>query len=272
MTVSKHASQYELALIPHKYQGELIAQRPTDGYINATAMCKAGGKLLGHYLENGSTQKFLGVLTADIGIPISDLIQKAKGGDPGKQGTWVHPQVAIDLAQWISPEFRVQVSKWIFEWMSGATSTRVTHDYVQRYSMNAARVPQGHFSIISVVYQDLYGPLEHAGKIIADKAANGTAICPDISVGRVFAEWLRDNHPNRADDYTTYSHVYLDGRVIPDARAYPWDMYPLYRQFWETVWLPQRSSGYLKPRDPAAAALLPTILPAPAPKKKVGKK
>ena len=29
--------------------------------------------------------------------------------------TWVHPQVAINIAQWISPEFDVQVSKWIFE-------------------------------------------------------------------------------------------------------------------------------------------------------------
>ena len=31
--------------------------------------------------------------------------------------TWVHPQVAINIAQWISPEFDVQVSKWIFELM-----------------------------------------------------------------------------------------------------------------------------------------------------------
>jgi predicted GIY-YIG superfamily endonuclease len=28
---------------------------------------------------------------------------------------WIHPQVAINIAQWISPEFDVKVSKWIFE-------------------------------------------------------------------------------------------------------------------------------------------------------------
>jgi hypothetical protein len=29
------------------------------------------------------------------------------------QGTWIHPDLAIQLAQWISPKFALQVSKWI---------------------------------------------------------------------------------------------------------------------------------------------------------------
>ncbi|MGK7903861.1 MAG: KilA-N domain-containing protein [Hormoscilla sp.] len=37
----------------------------------------------------------------------------------GSQGTWVHPEVAIDLAQWLSPQFRIMVNRWIREWMSG---------------------------------------------------------------------------------------------------------------------------------------------------------
>ena len=49
-------------------------------------------------------------------IRISELVQSAKGGNPELQGTWVHPYVAIHLAQWLSPRFAVQVSKWVYEW------------------------------------------------------------------------------------------------------------------------------------------------------------
>jgi hypothetical protein len=35
-------------------------------------------------------------LSADIGIPTSELIQSLKGGN-GPQGTWVHPKVSIHL-------------------------------------------------------------------------------------------------------------------------------------------------------------------------------
>jgi len=54
-----------------------------------------------------------------MGIPISELIQSFKGGRAENQGTWVHPDIAINLAQWLSPKFAVQVSRWVREWMSG---------------------------------------------------------------------------------------------------------------------------------------------------------
>ena len=58
-------------------------------------------------------------LAVDMGIPISELIQSFKGGRAENQGTWVHPDIAINLAQWLSPKFAVQVSRWVREWMSG---------------------------------------------------------------------------------------------------------------------------------------------------------
>jgi hypothetical protein len=36
-------------------------------------------------------------------------------GGNGERRAWVHPQVAINIAQWISPEFDVKVSAWIYE-------------------------------------------------------------------------------------------------------------------------------------------------------------
>jgi hypothetical protein len=66
--------QLELVLIPHKVGREIISQRSKDGYINATAMCKAAGRQWGHYRENANTRAFLKELSSVIGIPITELI------------------------------------------------------------------------------------------------------------------------------------------------------------------------------------------------------
>jgi hypothetical protein len=71
-----------------------------------------------HHLESKDKQEFLQVLSADIGIPISELIQVVKGGDPSKQGTWAHPLVMIELAQWCDKRAHVKVTKAIYGWMA----------------------------------------------------------------------------------------------------------------------------------------------------------
>ncbi len=64
-------AQELLPLIEHKVDNNPITQRAFDGYVNATTLCQACGKQLGHYLENKTTKEFISVLEADIGIPIS---------------------------------------------------------------------------------------------------------------------------------------------------------------------------------------------------------
>lgn len=118
------------AELNREFNGIKISQRTNDNYLDATAMCKATGKLFGHYKALDSTQAFLNALSlkteipiyADIGYPISEqnqgLVQTIKGGNSEKQGSWVHPQVSINLAQWCSPEFAVMVTEWVFELMT----------------------------------------------------------------------------------------------------------------------------------------------------------
>lgn len=60
--------QMSLPLIQHTVGQSVVPQRASDGYINATEMCKACNKLLGHYLENKTTKAFLNELSSDIGI------------------------------------------------------------------------------------------------------------------------------------------------------------------------------------------------------------
>ncbi len=105
------------ATIPHTINSVSVQQRLDDGYIHATAMCKAAGKLFNDYSRLDTTKAFMAALSAGTGIPVSILIKTLRGGN-GPQGTWVHPKVAIHLAQWLSPEFAVQVSTWVFDWLS----------------------------------------------------------------------------------------------------------------------------------------------------------
>jgi hypothetical protein len=90
-------------------------QRKSDGFVNATALCGAGGKLWADYSRLGSTAAFVTELSAVMGIPITEVVQVREGGAPAEQGTWVHPDVAIHLAQWCSPRFAVHVSRWVRE-------------------------------------------------------------------------------------------------------------------------------------------------------------
>ncbi len=89
--------------------------RQSDGYVNATALCKAGGTELSRWNERGKKEPFLLELAGSLEIS-RDLLTKAITTGPNNgRGTWVHPQVAISIATWISPRFEVRVSSWIHE-------------------------------------------------------------------------------------------------------------------------------------------------------------
>ena len=90
-------------------KGYTIEHREEDGYINVTNLCKAGGKLFKNWKKTQKTKAFLQVLSNEVLIGTSLLI-KYNTGYGSEQGTWVHPQVAINIAQWISPSFDVKVS------------------------------------------------------------------------------------------------------------------------------------------------------------------
>lgn len=111
-----------MRLITHSWNGSAIAQLSEaakianfdvpSGYVNATQMCKACSQQWGHYSSLDSTKAYWEALSLDIGIPISNLIMSIKGrGDKIPQGTWVHPEIAVDLAAWVSVEFRIWANR-----------------------------------------------------------------------------------------------------------------------------------------------------------------
>ncbi|MBU6251214.1 MAG: KilA-N domain-containing protein [Cyanobacteria bacterium REEB417] len=114
-----------------EWNGCAILRRQADGFVNATAMCRAGGKRWNDYARVDRTREYICALAASIGAQtpcvaavagfpasgIHGLIDVIKGGRPELQGTWIHPRLAVDLARWISPSFAVWMDGWFLEAM-----------------------------------------------------------------------------------------------------------------------------------------------------------
>jgi hypothetical protein len=100
------------ALVSRSWNGTPISRRTADGYVNATAMCRANGKQWSKYRESDRCQTYLDALAETSEIRMFDLIESRQGQGGG---TWVHPQVAVDLARWISAPFAVWMDGWFLE-------------------------------------------------------------------------------------------------------------------------------------------------------------
>jgi len=124
--------------ISHQVNGVFVEQRSTDGFINGTAMCVAHGKDVSDWLKTDDTWDLVVALADDLGIVPNDPKNRKSGnsvftrvsayypslaivkrGSPDTGGgTWLHPDLALHLAQWCSKPFAIQVSRWIREWMT----------------------------------------------------------------------------------------------------------------------------------------------------------
>jgi prophage antirepressor-like protein len=108
----KEVKEYKLKL---KDNSEFLLPIRGDGMVNATLLCKAGGKTYSNWIRNESVNELVNELESVLQIRRTELITTIKGGNSKLQGTWIHPDLAIQLAQWISPKFAIQVSRWIRE-------------------------------------------------------------------------------------------------------------------------------------------------------------
>lgn len=250
-------SQAELSLIVHKVENRIVQQRAVDGYINATAMCQAAGRPWSRYWSNKRTQRFVPVLSVDTGIPTSNLIDQFRGRPAHLQGTWVHPQIAISLAQWLSPEFEVQVTRWVFEWMNGQVAREGFPDHIRRYAINQAKIPSTHFSMLNQMTFRLLGPLEMQGYIVP------AGLMPDIALGKMFSNWLRERGED-PNSFPTYQHEFLPGdpRPVVSARLYPNRLMTDFNRQLDKWLHDGRARKYFGSRDPEAILPLDRVLAA----------
>lgn len=103
------------SLVTRSWNGHAIQRRRADGYVNATAICRAAGKHWKNYAQLLRSAEYIRALEGSAGIPADLLAQTVVTGHNHARGTWVHPRLAVDLARWISPEFAVWMDGWILE-------------------------------------------------------------------------------------------------------------------------------------------------------------
>jgi prophage antirepressor-like protein len=133
-----------------------------------------------------------------------------------------------------------------------------TPAFIKRFNQNWDRVSAGHFSVISELAIRLHGRLEMIGHVIADRAPNGQELRPDGSVGKLFMNFLRKNHPDEAEKVSKYEHITPEWEG--PANQFPNSVLPLFIEFVETDWIPNHSERYFNSRDPAALPFLPKLI------------
>ncbi|REC95038.1 KilA-N domain-containing protein [Kushneria indalinina] len=243
---------HQIAMIPRIEEGGVIPQRVGDGYISATALCKSVDKRYSDYKSLKSTAEFIAELVKQTGLPEQQLIHVVSGGNSSLQGTWVHPYLAINLAQWLSPRFAVKVSQWVTEWQQGY-SKPVMPVHIERYLENRGKIPYTHFSMLNEITLNLIAPLEQAGYTLS------LDMVPDISEGKIFCKWLRNERGIEPNSFPTYQHAYPDGRVVK-AKLYPIDLYEDFKRHFNEIWLPQHAPRYFGDRDKKALHFVNTLL------------
>lgn len=129
----------------------VVEQRSTDGFINGTAMCVAHEKDISDWLKTDETWELVNALAESMTVEPKDrksgnsvytrvsatfpsLVIVRRGSPETGGGTWLHPDLAIQLAQWCSPAFAIQVSRWIREWMTTGRNPIATQADLDRVS------------------------------------------------------------------------------------------------------------------------------------------
>lgn len=93
-------------------------------------------------------------------------------------------------------------------------------NFLIRYRDNINKLEKGHFSVIGELFVTLGTELTKYGYDIPDKGIDGSALYPDISVGKTFANYLKKiNHPDK-DKFKKYWHTFPDDRKDQECRQY----------------------------------------------------
>ena len=155
MELANQHNSLPLELVDGNGQTVIIDIRHPDGYVNATKLCQAMGKEWKNYYAVAKNKEYLTELSKVENIPVemrpaviaagqdsprslaagilastnSAGISREEGTGPerclvesGKnrfQHTWVHPDVAISLAQWADQRFGVAVSRLVRRYQTG---------------------------------------------------------------------------------------------------------------------------------------------------------
>ena len=98
-------------------------------------MCTAHGKRLNNWLRNDGVWELFETFALEMELEIRcsktsnsaftrvsesfpELIQKKAGSPDNGGGTWIHPLLALQLAQYVDKKFAYQVTAYLAKWLS----------------------------------------------------------------------------------------------------------------------------------------------------------
>ena len=110
-----------------KYGGFEVMFDKKTGYINATKLCKDGGKEFSEWIKNNSSKNLLEEFSNCLRISKGDIINKKTNLPNHLKGTYVHPDLIPHIAMWISPKFGITISRIINEWRQLSHNNNVSY-------------------------------------------------------------------------------------------------------------------------------------------------
>jgi hypothetical protein len=122
----------EEGLCDVKVENLKLIMRKSDGYVNATKLCKDAGKEYSNWKRLDGSENLLSAFERSLQICRDLLVESITTGINETRGTYVHPKIAIQIANWCSPEFAVKVSDIIFRYYSG--DLFLIRDVVQNFN------------------------------------------------------------------------------------------------------------------------------------------
>jgi hypothetical protein len=84
-----------------------ITSRHPDHYVNLSELCQAGYKKFNDWFRLESTKELITELETATGMSSALLVEIKR------DCSWIHPDLAVQLAHWISPSFALKVTRWI---------------------------------------------------------------------------------------------------------------------------------------------------------------
>lgn len=241
-----------MQFIEHQVGELTVSQRSNDGYINATKLAKAYQKKTGKYknanswFEKDRTNEFLELLSDKTKLEVYQLYQKP---NPGTfQDIWIHPKLAVSFAMWLSPEFEMMVSEWVEQWIlkgkepvEASTTDLPPYQRVwyQRLLLfeQKTKLPPGTWCVFGEI-----------GKLMRDLEAKEIPLHDratiDISIGRAWCHWLREN--GKDTNFEQYVHSYPDQRGEQLANVYPFELLGEFRQWLQDTYIPEKFPAYVR--------------------------
>jgi hypothetical protein len=177
------ASDLSVAL---SHGGITLEFRTSDGYVNATRMCKDAGREWSGYARTAEAKNYQTSLARSLNICRDKLVQKIGNGTNDERKTWVHPDLALFLATKLSADFAVAAMQLVRRYTTGQVTTEESQAAGRRFAKQLgldaaplaiecgrARDKAENRNLQQLVKENGGGPAQHA---MVNNAANQLAL------------------------------------------------------------------------------------------------